>query len=95
MKIQLWEVGVLLLCIGLFIVCLSLAFMIVNANSTVKKVDDLVDDNIEDITELIRNISGITGSVNSIINISSKAVGLISGAKVMNNIAKKKNTRRD
>lgn len=95
MDIRLWEIGILLLCIGLLVVCMSLAYTILNANSTLKKVDRLVDDHLDDLGLLVGSIAGITGSVNSIVSSSSKIMGLISGAKVVNAIAKKKNSRRD
>lgn len=95
MEFRIWELGILLAGIGFFILCLNLAFTIKNLNSTVKKVDLLVDNNTNDIGDIIENVAGITSAVDEILVGVTKIIGVVSGIKIISSLGKSKDSRRD
>lgn len=69
-----WEIGVLLMGIGILIVCIFLATTIKDLGLTLKKVNQMLDENERSIHDIINNAANITGSVDSVVSTSQKAV---------------------
>lgn len=69
-----WEIGVLLIGIGVLIVCIFLATTIKDLGLTLKKVNQMLDENERSIHDIMNNAANITGSVDDVVSTSQKAV---------------------
>lgn len=95
MEFRIWEIGVLLVGLGFLFVCINLAFVIKTLDNTVRRVEGIVEESSRDIGDIIENVAGITTSANMIIGSLTKIAGLVSGVKIVSELKKNKNSRRD
>lgn len=95
MEFRIWELGIVMIGIGILVVSIYLSITIKNVNKTVNKVELIVEDNTKDIGNIIGSVAGITTSVDVIVGGVTRIVGLVSGAKFISSIGKNKDSRRD
>ncbi len=69
-----WEVGILLIGIGVLILCIFLAVTVRDLGVTLKNFNQILTENEKYISEIAENTAGITGSVDNVMSASEKIV---------------------
>lgn len=76
-----WQIGAVLFGSSFFIISIYLAKLINTANKSVERVNRLIDFNERHITEIIEHAASITKSVDDILEIVDKFIGIFRAFK--------------